>query len=95
MSIWEFSLLASKGRLVLNRPCLEWVDVALSRSGTDLILLTSEIAVDCNGLPGQFHSDPADRIITATARVEGLTVITRDRQILDYAREGHVSALAC
>jgi PIN domain nuclease of toxin-antitoxin system len=95
MSIWEVSLLASKGRLVLNQPCLEWVDAALNRSGTELISLTAEIAVDCNSLPGRFHSDPADRIITATARVEGLTVITRDRQILDYAREGHVSALAC
>jgi PIN domain nuclease of toxin-antitoxin system len=95
ISIWEVSLLASKGRLVLNRPCLEWVDVALSRSGTDLILLTAEIAVECNGLPGRFHSDPADRIITATARVEGLSVVTNDQQILDYARKGYVGALAC
>jgi len=95
MSIWEVSLLASKGRLLLNRPCLEWVDVALFRSGTELALLTAEIAVECNGLPGRFHSDPADRIITATARVEALTVVTRDRQILDYAAQGYVSALAC
>ena len=95
MSIWEVSLLASKGRLVLNRPCLEWVDVALVRSGTELALLTAEIAVECNGLPGQFPNDPADRIITATARIEGLTVVTRDRQILDYATQGYVSALAC
>ena len=34
MSIWEVSLLASKDRLVLKQPCLEWVDAALSRSGT-------------------------------------------------------------
>jgi PIN domain nuclease of toxin-antitoxin system len=95
MSIWEVSLLASKGRLVLKQPCLEWVDAALSRSGTVLVPLTAEIAVECNGLPGQFHHDPADRIITATARVEGLTVVTRDRQILDYAARGYVRALAC
>ena len=57
--------------------------------------LTTEIAVGRNGLPGQFHNDPADRIITATARVEGLTVATRDRQILDDAAQGYVSALAC
>jgi PIN domain nuclease of toxin-antitoxin system len=59
------------------------------------IALTPEIAIECNSLPGQFHDDPADRIITATARVEGLTVITRDRQILDYAAQGYVSAVAC
>ena len=57
--------------------------------------LTPEIPVECNGLPGRFHHDPADRIITATARVEGLTVVTRDPQILDYAAEGYVGALAC
>ena len=95
MSIWEVSLLASKGRLILNRPCLEWVHAALLRSGTEVMALTSEIAVECNGLPGRFHDDPADRIIAATARVEGLTVVTRDRQILAYAAQGYVSAVAC
>jgi PIN domain nuclease of toxin-antitoxin system len=95
ISIWEVSLLASKGRLVLKQPCLEWVDAALFRSGSELAPLTAQIAVECNGLPGRFHGDPADRIITATARVEGLTVVTRDRQILDYAAQGYVGALAC
>ena len=95
MSIWEVSLLARKGRLILNRPCLEWVHAALSRSGTEVVSLTSEIAVECNGLPGQFHDDPADRAIAATARLEGLTVVTRDRQILAYAAQGYVSALPC
>jgi PIN domain nuclease of toxin-antitoxin system len=95
MSIWEVSLLVSKGRLLLKQPCLEWVGAAIVRSGTELMALTAEIAVECNSLPGQFHDDPADRIITATARVNGLTLVTRDRQILDYAAEGYVGALAC
>jgi PIN domain nuclease of toxin-antitoxin system len=34
MSIWEISLLARKGRLVLNQPCLEWVMAGLLRSST-------------------------------------------------------------
>ena len=74
--------------------CLDWARRALAPL-LALAALTPEIAVDCNTLPGRFHSDPADRIITATARVEGMTVVTRDRQILDYAAEGYVSALAC
>ena len=53
------------------------------------------IAVECNSLPGRLHSDPADRIITATARLNGLNVVTRDRQILDYAAQGYLSALPC
>jgi PIN domain nuclease of toxin-antitoxin system len=95
ISIWEVSLLARKGRLILNRPCLDWVHAALSRSGTEVMSFTSEIAVECNSLPGQFHDDPVDRMIAATARLEGLTVVTRDRQILAYAAQGYVSALPC
>jgi PIN domain nuclease of toxin-antitoxin system len=94
MSVWEVSLLHAKQRLRLETSCLDWVHRALAPP-LALAPLTPAIAVDCNNLPGQFHSDPADRIITATARIEGLTVITRDRQILDYAAQGYVSALAC
>ena len=57
--------------------------------------LTPEIAVECHHLPGCPHNDPADRILVATARQERMTLVTRDRAILDYAARGHVRALAC
>ena len=87
-------MLYLKQRLRLETSCLDWVQRALAPPLT-LAALTPVIAVECNSLPSRFHDDPADRIITATARVEGLTVVTRDRQILDYAAQGYVSALAC
>jgi PIN domain nuclease of toxin-antitoxin system len=40
-------------------------------------------------LPGDFHKDPADQIIVATARVHNLTLLTKDRKILYYR---HVKA---
>ncbi|MFZ5739720.1 MAG: PIN domain-containing protein [Pseudomonadota bacterium] len=46
-------------------------------------------------LPGFPHRDPADRIIAATAREYGYRLITRDRSLLAYAREGHIQALSC
>jgi PIN domain nuclease of toxin-antitoxin system len=46
-------------------------------------------------LPADSLRDPADKIMVATAREQGLTLMTRDRMILDYAAKGHVSALAC
>ena len=97
ISIWEVSLLATRSNAWSSKQpvwtgCDEPWRLSLWHR---LAPLTAEIAVECNGLPGQFHNDPADRIITATARVEGLTVVTRDRQILDYAAQGYVSALAC
>jgi PIN domain nuclease of toxin-antitoxin system len=94
ISVWEVSSLHSKQRLHLGTSCLDWAQRALAPP-LALAALTPQIAVECNGLPGQFHNDPADRIIVATARVEGLTVVTRDRQILDYAAQGYVNALAC
>jgi PIN domain nuclease of toxin-antitoxin system len=76
-------------------PCLTWVKTALDRSGALTVPLTSEIAVSCHRLPGRLHDDPIDRILVATARIESLTLITRDRAILDYAAQVHVRALPC
>lgn len=95
MSIWEVALMERKGRLILENPCLRWVGEALSRSGAEPIPLSVEIAIESHNLPGPFHDDPADRIIAATARVEGMTLVTRDRQLLVYAEQGHLGALAC
>jgi PIN domain nuclease of toxin-antitoxin system len=95
MSIWELSLLDAKRRISLNMPCLSWVHTALDRSRAQTVPLTPEVAVSCHQLPGELHGDPIDRILVATARLEGLTLVTRDRAILDYAARGHVRALPC
>jgi PIN domain nuclease of toxin-antitoxin system len=95
MSIWELSLLDAKRRISLNLPCVDWVHTALARSGAALVGLTPEIAIESNRLPGRLHNDPVDRILVATARTEALTLLTRDRALLDYAAQGHVRALAC
>jgi PIN domain nuclease of toxin-antitoxin system len=46
-------------------------------------------------LPGIPPKDPADRIFAATAREYGYRLVTRDRPLLEYARQGHIQALAC
>lgn len=48
------------------------------------------VARESNLLPGLFHEDPADRIMIATARVHGLTILTSDEKILAYP---HVRSL--
>jgi PIN domain nuclease of toxin-antitoxin system len=58
-----------------------------------LAALKPAIAVDCNSLAGRWHGDPADRIIAATARSEGLSLVTCDRQVLDCVAQGYVGAL--
>lgn len=94
ISLWEAALLASRGRVALGRPLAQWIGEAVSAPGLAIEPLLPQIAVEACGLPEAFHRDPADRMIVATARVTGAVLMTRDRQILDYAARGHLTALA-
>jgi PIN domain nuclease of toxin-antitoxin system len=57
--------------------------------------LSPEAAIEAAFLPGRLHRDPADRLLIATARQLGATLITRDELILAYARRGYVDAIPC
>ncbi len=94
MSIWEISLLESKGRLHLGMSVGNWMARALALPGLNVLALEPELIFDAHRLPGQFHADAADRLLVATARHHGLQLITEDRKILDYARQGYVRAHA-
>ena len=92
ISIWEIGMLEAKGRVRFQMPCLEWVKRAVELPGLSVIDLSAEIAIESSRLPGVFHGDPADRILVATARSEGLTILTQDQKILDYAEVGFAKA---
>jgi PIN domain nuclease of toxin-antitoxin system len=81
---WEIAMLASRGRLQLGRPVSEWLAAALNPDFVSLLPLLPPIAVDSCTLPGSFHADPADRMIVATARHHGLTLLTADAAIRAY-----------
>jgi len=90
---WEIGLLVSKGRIHIDVPMDLWFDRALSRPGTRVLDVTPDIAVEAAMLPGSPPADPADRMLIATARRRGLTLVTADRRILDYAAAGHVHVI--
>ena len=87
-------MLETKARVVFDLPCLEWIRQALAPP-LRLAPISPEITVESTRLPEPFHRDPVDRLLTATARVDGLTLMTRDQRILEYAALGHARALAC
>ncbi len=93
ISVWEVGTLEAKGRITLGKPCRQWVAQALSAPGICLAPLAPEIALESSRLPGAFHGDPADRMVVATARMEDALLVTRDRRIVDYARQGHVRVI--
>lgn len=92
---WEIGTLVAKGRLQLTLSPEVWFETLLALPGVRLAALTPGILLASTGLPGTPPPDPADRILAATARVHGHVVITRDRKLLAYAREGHIRAKAC
>ncbi len=94
MSIWEISLLTAKGRTHLSQPVELWMEKALALPGLKVLPLEPALIFDAHRLPGDFHADPADRLIVATARYHELTLITDDRKILDYGAQGYLRARA-
>jgi len=95
ISAWEIGMLISRGRVTAPITPLAWFQQLVAIDGISLSPLGVETLVGSSFLPGTPPRDPADRMIVATAREGGLTVVTRDRKILDYAETGHVLALAC
>jgi PIN domain nuclease of toxin-antitoxin system len=90
ISFWEVAKLVERGRLELPVPLETWFEQALSYPGIRILELTPEIAIASTRLPGEFHRDPADQIIVATARVHDCPLITSDERILKYS---HVKAV--
>ena len=78
ISVWEVAKLVEKGKLELSLPVDQWIDQALAYPG---INLTPEIAVRSTQLEGNFHADPADQLIVATAQELAIPLLTMDARI--------------
>lgn len=83
-SVWEVAMLVSHGRLDLKEPLQAWFDRVLSIPTLHVLQASPQILMDSTCLPGEFHKDPADRIIVSTAISHSLSLLTTDRKILDY-----------
>ncbi len=82
ISVWEVAMLASKERIELQPDVDRWIRKNL-RSPVRLEPLHPEISLESCRLE-DFHGDPADRLIVATALVLGVPLITADRQIIGW-----------
>jgi PIN domain nuclease of toxin-antitoxin system len=85
ISTWELFILVKKGRLVLTQDETAWVRRAEGLPFLTFVPVDNEIARLSVQLPAPLHEDPADRIIVATARSMGLTLITKDERLLNYS----------
>ncbi|MEO5721431.1 MAG: type II toxin-antitoxin system VapC family toxin [Chthoniobacterales bacterium] len=90
ISTLEIALLIARGLLRFQRAFPVWQADSLRELQGATLDVTHEIAWEAYNLPGTFHNDPADRVLVASARVMGLTLVTADDLILRYR---HVKSL--
>ncbi len=84
ISTLEVAQLVFSGKLALPCDVELWMRQARDLFNAPEAALSSRIAAEAYCLPGEFHRDPADRLLVATARLENWTLLTADRRILAY-----------
>lgn len=84
VSVWEIYLLAKKGKLGFSIDIDSWMQKIESIAFLQFVPVDNRIAAKSVMLPDPLHSDPADRIIIATAREFGAQLATSDKKILNY-----------
>jgi len=79
IGLLELATLASKGRIQLNTSLESFLQEIESRF--IVLPISGRVCARAMALPATYPKDPADRIIGATALVEGLSLVTADREI--------------
>lgn len=81
ISLWEIAMMITLGRLVPRGTPEAWLTELVQKTGVVVKEITPVVAALATQLPGAFPADPADRLIAATARADGLTLVTRDSRL--------------
>ena len=85
VAYWEVVLKTMKGLLEVDDLRTWWPDALEQLAATPLLLRPEHVA-ELQRLP-PIHKDPFDRMLIAQAAVEGLTLLTTDREVKRYASE--------
>jgi PIN domain nuclease of toxin-antitoxin system len=83
MAFWEVAMLLAKGRLNIRATPEAWRRDLLTSWGLLELPVSGEIAIAAVEL-SEFHADPIDRLIVATARTHAARLMTADRRILAW-----------
>jgi PIN domain nuclease of toxin-antitoxin system len=81
ITLWELASLLAQGRIQTYARIEDSLDLLVRSSGVIVKPITPVIAALATQFPADYPRDPADRLIGATARAEGLPLVTRDERI--------------
>ncbi|NYZ69626.1 type II toxin-antitoxin system VapC family toxin, partial [Endozoicomonas sp. SM1973] len=84
ISAWEISMLVQKERLSLSMDVDSWLALVNSIEHVKFVPIDNKVAIESTRLPGEFHKDPADRMIVALARTLSVPLVTADEKIINY-----------
>jgi len=84
ISAWEIAMLVAREKLVLTVDVDAWLAAVAEIEVVRFVPVNDEIAVKSVSLPGEFHKDPADRMIVATARILAIPLVTKDEKMRAY-----------
>ena len=84
ISAWEIAMLVERGRIALALDLDEWLQAVESLDGLAMVSVNAQVAVQSATLPGEFHKDPADRMIVALARERNAVLVSADEKIQRY-----------
>lgn len=84
ISAWEIALLVGRDRLTLGMNLDDWLETVNEIEGVRFVSVDNAVGVESTRLPGDFHKDPADRMITALARHFNVPLVTADERIRAY-----------
>jgi len=86
ITVWEIAMLAARGRIEIAEPPDVWLEEIERHPLIEVLSLTARIAAESVRLGPDFHNDPADQIIVATARIHGLPLMTADERIHKWGK---------
>ena len=95
ITAWEIAMLAAKERIALSLDPEVWFERFQALPGVRLAAMPPGVLIQSCALPGAPPADPVDRILAATARASGCTLVTRDRHLLAYGGQGHMQVMGC
>lgn len=90
ITVAELACAVERRRIALDRHWKKWFRYYVDLNGWEVKDINLDIIEESYSLPGEFHADPSDRIITATARLNRYTILTSDKKILKYP---HVNSI--
>ena len=82
ISVWELMVHVEKKRIMLEKDVLTWIAASKQELSLREAPMSWAVAEELRFVALR-HRDPADRFLVATARVQDLTLVTADQELME------------